>query len=1080
ELTPELIKQLGYRLFPIDQLIPLNELSRYVNAEKKIDLEYKKTNHSRNYPGYSKLCTLNREKRDILKLKIEEVLLIQDAISKHLYPWAKKVSQEISGGQIQSWKNILVSTIEQVDIIDRLQKETGNLNIIGLDGKNLQLVGDHANALKKHLENGKRLGFGPFRARVVKDGLYLVKLVKVNEKNCTSIPVLKQLISWIQISIRSKKLTDLWKNITAPPSGDVAQQCPIYRDRCELIKHAMLIHDRIEDARKTLNDCPGIHLPAWHQQGEVQAFLNAIDALNVEDDFKVAQHIFESLTESLAIFTNSSNFHPTTEQIKEAITNRDIALYNSTYESLVYLNSNANSLAFFNEVINRFNKCAPKTCKNFNESYSNSEWKNRFTEFESAWGWAKTDCWLVEMSDKERPDRIRQELEKSIKSEKNALKNLAAAKAWQFCMKNMGEKERMDLVAWENAIKKIRGGHGKKVEFWREEARERMEGCRKSIPAWIMPLYQVVQTVRVKQSAFDVAVIDEASQSGPIGIFLRYIADKIIVVGDDEQITPVYVGVELEQAHYLMRKYLFDIPYASALLPARENSLFSEARLHFGDPLLLTEHFRCMPEIIQFSNNISYVKDHLIPLRQYGVDRLEPVRSVFIKNGYRKGSSESIENQPEAEALAAQIAECCEDHAYSGKTFGVISLMGNKQAELINSLLLKEIGAEKMEERRLICGRPYDFQGDERDVMFLSMVDAPQDGNPCRKMSDPDTRRRFNVAASRARDQLWLFHSASLNDLKKDCYRYRLVQYCMNPAVMQTEEIGETTITELRRSAHDSSRRKPGKISGTPFDSWFEVDVFFKIIDRGYRVLPQYPVNERRIDLVVEGLYGRLAVECDGDEAHMDRWEDDQIRQKELERYGWTFWRVRGGDYYRDPDKALEELWETLERLKITPRYKWESEKDQSKKQETSDAYTSGEYTEADETEDIEKETIEDVSEHKTEKGPQRKKDETDRLDSVLGYIQALKKRPEETPPYEIQNAVLKLLKKCPNHSCTLKSLTSRVLKELGLATRGNPRLEFEKRVMRNLSVLWRKGYILEYKAKNKRVKLVDLSINKS
>ncbi|MDN3510104.1 MAG: hypothetical protein QY310_08460 [Candidatus Jettenia sp. CY-1] len=47
------------------------------------------------------------------------------------------------------------------------------------------------------------------------------------------------------------------------------------------------------------------------------------------------------------------------------------------------------------------------------------------------------------------------------------------------------------------------------------------------------------------------------------------------------------------------------------------------------------------------------------------------------------------------------------------------------------------------------------------------------------------------------------------------------------------------------------------------------------------------------------------------------------------------------------------------------------------------------------------------------------------------------------------------------------------VLKELGVRTRGNPRLEFEKRVMRNLGVLKRKGLVEEYKAKNKRVRLL-------
>lgn len=525
-------------------------------------------------------------------------------------------------------------------------------------------------------------------------------------------------------------------------------------------------------------------------------------------------------------------------------------------------------------------------------------------------------------------------------NERDALKNLAACKAWQHCMAKLGEKERMAIIAWSQAVASIRGGTGRYAESRRETAREKLDECRSAIPAWVMPLYQVVQTTRPRRHQFGIVIIDEASQSGPEALLLNYISDKIIVVGDDKQITPMHVGVDLGQVSFLSRKYLQDIPHWQTLGPG--TSLFSQAELRFPDCVRLREHFRCMPEIIQFSNNLSYASQPLIPLRQYGADRLDPLRTVFVKDGYRKGTSDEVENAPEAEAIVAKIAECCEDPAYAGKTFGVISLMGSRQAAIINGLLLGQdgIGAAEMEKRRLVCGRPYDFQGDERDVIFLSMVDAPQDGQPCRMVRDEDTQRRFNVAVSRARDQVWLFHGATLNDLRPDCLKYRLLDYCLHPAVHQPEEIGETTLAELRRMANNSTirqnKKKGDKVPGTSFDSWFEADVFSKILDKGYRVLPQHPLNTRRIDLVVEGMRGRLAVECDGDEDHgIEQWEADQIRQRELERVKWVFCRVRGSDFYRNPDTALIELWETLDRLKITPRHVWESDRKRSETEST-------------------------------------------------------------------------------------------------------------------------------------------------
>src|SRR5258708_4772097 len=76
-----------------------------------------------------------------------------------------------------------------------------------------------------------------------------------------------------------------------------------------------------------------------------------------------------------------------------------------------------------------------------------------------------------------------------------------------------------------------------------------------------------------------------------------------------------------------------------------------------------------------------------------------------------------------------------------------------------------------------------------------------------------------------------------------------------------------------------------------------------------------------KIDLVVEGDGDRrLAIECDGDQYHgPERWADDMRRQRILERVGWNFWRCFGSNYRIDPQAALEDLVQTLERMKIKP-----------------------------------------------------------------------------------------------------------------------------------------------------------------
>ncbi|MEW5921918.1 MAG: AAA domain-containing protein [Bacillota bacterium] len=249
---------------------------------------------------------------------------------------------------------------------------------------------------------------------------------------------------------------------------------------------------------------------------------------------------------------------------------------------------------------------------------------------------------------------------------------------------------------------------------------------------------------------------------------------------------------------------------------------------------------------------------------------------------------------------------------YTDKSMGVISLQGDAQARLIEKHLLEKLGPEEMEKRQLICGDAYAFQGDERDVIFLSLVAAPDETRRIGTLSSDKDQRRFNVAASRAKDQMWLFHTATLNDLSMNCYRYKLLEYCLNPKVepitFEDEIINQDVLVQ-------------------PFDSLFEQHVFCKIKDRGYHVVPQYNVAGYRIDLVVSGMQGQLAVECDGDRWHgPEQYEADMERQRQLERCKWTFWRIRASTFYRDPDVAMESLWDKLERLNIYPTANKEKE----------------------------------------------------------------------------------------------------------------------------------------------------------
>jgi very-short-patch-repair endonuclease len=247
------------------------------------------------------------------------------------------------------------------------------------------------------------------------------------------------------------------------------------------------------------------------------------------------------------------------------------------------------------------------------------------------------------------------------------------------------------------------------------------------------------------------------------------------------------------------------------------------------------------------------------------------------------------------------IGKMINDDRYKGKTFGVIALQGSRQAALIENMILKRIGEIEIRKRNVVCGNSASFQGDERDIIFLSLITAHNHQRAA--LTKPEDERRFNVAVSRAKEQAWLFHSIQLEDLSNNNdLRYKLLDHFVNFKPQQVPQ--QNTLARSHGSQPE------------PFESWFEVDIYNEIVRRNFSVIPQYEVakGRYRIDLVAILSNGsKIAIECDGDKYHgVEQFHNDLMRQKVLERCEWQFFRIRGAEYYTNRKKSLEPLWEML------------------------------------------------------------------------------------------------------------------------------------------------------------------------
>jgi very-short-patch-repair endonuclease len=310
---------------------------------------------------------------------------------------------------------------------------------------------------------------------------------------------------------------------------------------------------------------------------------------------------------------------------------------------------------------------------------------------------------------------------------------------------------------------------------------------------------------------------------------------------------------------------------------------------------MLREHFRCVPPIIAYSNRVFY-KGGIHPLRiPRASERIEPpLVDIFVPDGAR---DQRDCNEREARAITDEIEAILKDDRFASRSIGVVSLLGMEQAKYVFTTVRARCDETELLRRRFLCGDARTFQGSERDIVFLSLVVDPRN---CKALSGNLFDQRFNVAASRARDRMYLVRSVRATDLSEKDLRLTLLSHFEKPLVTDAEE-AETLLDRC--------------------ESGFERQVFTELVSRGYRTIPQIKTGSYRIDLVVEGAGdARLAVECDGDDFHgPDRWPQDMNRQRTLERTGWVFWRCFASTWSLHKEEVLAELLGRLTALGIEP-----------------------------------------------------------------------------------------------------------------------------------------------------------------
>jgi hypothetical protein len=233
------------------------------------------------------------------------------------------------------------------------------------------------------------------------------------------------------------------------------------------------------------------------------------------------------------------------------------------------------------------------------------------------------------------------------------------------------------------------------------------------------------------ETYFDMVVIDEASQCNAAVTLIPVVRGRnLMLVGDPQQLTPV-VQLNREDNQILMRRYDISPEYDYTTNSVYTTFLSCDA---VSDEVLLSHHYRCHAKIIDFNNRKYYGGKLKVESPSRGDT---PLAFIHIPAG----------TTPELKNTAPDEIQAVVDFlkAKKGKSVGVITPFANQGRLLGNAL--REAGLDAS------CGTVHSFQGDEKDVVLLSLALTDATGTGAYEWLK-NNKNLINVATSRAREQL--------------------------------------------------------------------------------------------------------------------------------------------------------------------------------------------------------------------------------------------------------------------------------------------------------------------------------------
>lgn len=301
-------------------------------------------------------------------------------------------------------------------------------------------------------------------------------------------------------------------------------------------------------------------------------------------------------------------------------------------------------------------------------------------------------------------------LKRNIKEEKEFVNNNKSFEK-EFTESSMDYLKKFLSIKYKN---------GRKIYSRKDILRDGNNFLR-DYPVILSTTYSSRNTFEVS-TKLDYIIMDEASQIDVVtGTLALSSAKYAVVIGDEKQLPNVIPNDIAEKTNKIFKEYNIEETYHYAT-----NSFLSSIKKTINNipKVMLKEHYRCHPKIINFCNKKFYNNELIIMTEDKG----EPDVIKIIKTNKGNHSREKT-NQRQVDIIKNELLKL------NTKDIGVIAPYNNQVNLIKNSI------------NNIDVSTVHKFQGREKDVIIISTVDD----NISDFVGNPNI---LNVAISRAKNKL--------------------------------------------------------------------------------------------------------------------------------------------------------------------------------------------------------------------------------------------------------------------------------------------------------------------------------------